>query len=291
MTILAVANQKGGVGKTTTAVNLAASLAAKHQRVLVIDVDPQANTTSGVGIKNQAENSNIYYSLLGQVDLESLIQPIESLSLDIIPSGLSLVGAEVELVGFPDRERRLMYGISTIISKNRYDFIIIDCPPSLGLLTLNALTTCHGVLIPLQCEYYALEGLAQLLKTIELVRQNLNKSLRIFGVLLTMVDTRSNLTHQVIEEVQKFFGERVFHTIIPRNIRLAEAPSFGKSVLQYDRTSRGAQAYLTLADEVIARSLGQTFIPPAPPEPPNVSQSPEAVQEPIEGAAEAATAL
>jgi len=248
--VIAIANQKGGVGKTTTAINLAACVAALESlKVLLVDIDPQGNATSGLGInKDQLENS-IYDSLLGGKSLQDVIMPTGVENLSIVSSNIQLTGAEVELVGLFARETRLKGALESV--RGEYDLIIVDCPPSLGLLTVNALTAADYVIIPLQCEYYALEGLSQLTKIIELVNQNLNPSLEIKGVLLTMADWRTNLSHQVIDEVKKFFGDKVYETIIPRSVRLSEAPGFGKPIILYDDLSNGAEAYRRFAKEVI----------------------------------------
>jgi len=247
--IIAIANQKGGVGKTTTAVNLAASLAAAEKRTLLVDMDPQGNASSGVGIDKQSLDTTIYNVLLGEVSAESAVLPTELEHLRIMPATPDLIGAEVELVSVVDRERKLQDALK-LVSKD-YDYVLIDCPPSLGLLTVNALTAADSVLIPLQCEYYAMEGLSQLMATIDLIRQELNPELTLQSILLTMFDPRNNLSHQVSEEIRSHFGQQVFSTIIPRNVRLSEAPSFGQPVLLYDIGSRGATAYLELAKEVI----------------------------------------
>lgn len=248
--IIALANQKGGVGKTTSSVNLSSSLAFLGKKVLLVDIDPQGNASSGVGInKGEIENC-IYNVLVDDVPLRDVCEHTELDNLDVIPATIQLAGAEVELVPAISRELRLKRAIDTI--KDEYDYIIIDCPPSLGLLTLNALTASDSVLIPVQCEYYALEGLSQLLNTIRIVQKQLNSELQIEGVLLTMLDARTNLGIQVIEEVKKYFQNKVFDTIIPRNVRLSEAPSHGKPILLYDPKSKGAEVYLELAKEVIA---------------------------------------
>ncbi len=249
---IAVANQKGGVGKTTTAVNLACSLAATEHPTLLIDFDPQANGTSGVGIDPRTALRTAYEVLIGESSLEDAIVSTDMPFLNAVASHINLVGAEIEMVDVPDRERVLKRAIAGVTGN--YDFIIIDCPPSLGLLTLNALTAADSVLIPVQAEYYALEGLGQLLNTIRIVRRNLNPSLEIEGVLVTMFDTRLRLANQVADEVRKYFGAKVFSTIVQRNVRLSEAPSFGKPVLLYDATSTGSRNYIALAREVLQRN-------------------------------------
>ncbi|MEW6557980.1 MAG: ParA family protein [Elusimicrobiota bacterium] len=246
--IIAIANQKGGVGKTTTAINLSASLAILSNETLLIDMDPQANATSGFGIKKEEIVSSIYNVLIDEQLLENVILPTEIEWCEIVPSGLDLVGAEVELVNMLARETRLKNALAKF--DKVYDYIIVDCPPSLGLLTVNALVAAHSVIIPIQCEYYALEGLGQLLKLIDALKKTLNPNLYVEGVLLTMYDARVNLSGQVIEEIKKYFGDKVYKTIIPRNVRVAESPGFGKPVVLYDKNSRGAEAYLNLAKEM-----------------------------------------
>jgi len=249
--VYAIVNQKGGVGKTTTAVNLAAYLASHRRRTLLIDIDPQGNTTSGVGIdKNRVEHS-IYEVLIAQKPIERVLLPTQIRNLDLIPSNIQLSGAQIELVNLESRERLLKRALGNI--REKYDYIIIDCPPSLGLLTINTLTASDEVLIPMQCEYYPLEGLGQLLNTIGLVQRSYNPSLKLAGVLLTMFDTRTNLSHQVAKEIHEYFGDKVYKTVIPRNVRLGEAPSFGKPILLYDRHCPGAKAYKRLAREIIAQ--------------------------------------
>ncbi|OGQ00449.1 MAG: chromosome partitioning protein ParA [Deltaproteobacteria bacterium RBG_19FT_COMBO_52_11] len=247
--VICIANQKGGVGKTTTAVNLSASLAVAEKKTLLIDIDPQGNATSGLGIPREDASQNIYHALIDQVPLQSLIHGTEISFLEIVPSNIDLIGAEIELVPFPDRELRLKTALTEV--REIFDFLIIDCPPSLGLITVNSLTASDSVLIPLQCEYYPMEGLSQLLKTIELIKNNLNRELVIEGILLTMFDRRNNISHQVTEEVRKHFGKLVFQTVIPRNVRLSECPSFGKPIILYDADSRGAESYLELAREIL----------------------------------------
>jgi chromosome partitioning protein len=247
---IVIANQKGGVGKTTTAINLSASVAAAEYRTLLIDIDPQSNSTSGIGIEGNA--LSVYQTLIGIEKAGSCIVNSYMPFLDILPSTIDLVGAEIELVTMEDREYLLKKAIKPI--EDKYDFIFIDCPPSLGLLTLNALTCADSVLIPVQCEYFALEGLGQLLNTINIVKKNFNENLAIEGVLLTMFDTRLRLSHQVVEEVKKYFGAKVFQTIIHRNVRLSEAPSHSKPVILYDASSIGAQNYISLASELIQRN-------------------------------------
>ena len=247
--IIAIANQKGGVGKTTTSVNLSACLAHVGKKVLLIDTDPQGNATSGVGVNKGDVQKCIYDILIDDVDFHEVILTTKVENLDIIPATISLAGAEIELVSTISREVRMKHAIQGV--KEQYDYIIIDCPPSLGLLTINALTASDSILIPVQCEYYALEGLSQLLSTIRLVQKHLNEHLTIDGVLLTMFDARTNLGIQVIEEVKKYFQDKVYRTIIPRNVRLSEAPSHGEPIIVYDSRSRGAEVYLELAKEVV----------------------------------------
>lgn len=248
--VMAIVNQKGGVGKTTTAVNLGACLAEKGKKVLLVDVDPQGNTTSGIGLAKSKVQRCIYDVLINDVDIETVVFPTAYEGLFVVPATIQLAGAEIELVSVLNREVRLRKALERI--REKYDYLLLDCPPSLGLLTLNALTAADSVLVPIQCEYYALEGLSQLLNTITLVQKHLNPDLKIAGVVLTMFDPRTNLSQQVIDEVQKYFGDKVFKTIIPRNIRLSEAPGYGQAIITYDEKSRGAEAYRQLAEEVIA---------------------------------------
>ncbi len=247
--VIALANQKGGVGKTTTAINLAASLAVLEQRVLLVDADPQANATSGIGFDIRTIKTSIYECLIDELDPNGIILNTEVENLDLIPSHIDLVGAEIEMTNLPDREKIFKSVIAKI--EDKYDFILVDCSPSLGLITLNALTASDSVLIPVQCEYFALEGLGKLLNTIKIVQNRLNTGLEIEGFLLTMYDARLRLSNQVVEEVKKHFQQMVFETIIQRNIKLSEAPSFGKPVLMYDINSTGAVNYLNLARELL----------------------------------------
>ena len=249
--IISVANQKGGVGKTTTAINLCASLAALEYKTLVVDADPQANATSGLGIDPSSIDKTLYHAMLGQAGLKSLMVDSTIASLKVIPSNLELIGFEVEMMSKPNRQNTLKELIADLDSA--FEYIILDCPPSLSLLTVNALTAANSLLIPLQCEFYALEGLSQLLGTVKRIRKTLNPKLQIAGILLTMFDRRTNLSYQVAEEAEKYFQELVFKTMIPRNIRLSEAPSFGKPILLYDATSTGARSYIELASEIMQR--------------------------------------
>ncbi len=247
--VIAVVNQKGGVGKTTTAVNLSASLAFLGARVLLLDVDPQGNTTSGMGVEKGGVENCIYDVLINGLDINSVIRETPYKNLFLIPASIQLAGAEVELVAAISRESILRSALAPL--RNSFSYIIIDCPPSLGLLTLNALTAADGVIIPIQCEYYALEGLGQLMNTIKLVKKHLNTGLAIEGVLLTMFDARTNLANQVAGEINEFFDKKVYKSVIPRNVRLSEAPSFGKPIIDYDPKSRGSEEYLALAKEVM----------------------------------------
>ncbi|HPF61612.1 MAG: ParA family protein [Gemmatimonadetes bacterium] len=251
--IIAIANQKGGVGKTTTAVNLAASLAIAERKTLLVDADPQGNATSGVGLDKAEVGTSLYDVLIDGAPISDVARQDEQLPfLHVVPATQDLVGAELELVGGADREGRLRKALDPV--RGDYDFVLIDCPPSLGLVTLNVLTAADAVIIPIQCEYYALEGISQLLNTIRLVQQNFNPGFGIDGVLLTMYDNRLNLSKQVVAEAKEYFGAKVFRTLIPRNVRLAEAPSFGKPILLYDVQSVGAKSYLSVADELIKRT-------------------------------------
>ncbi len=247
--VICVANQKGGVGKTTTAVNLAASLALNSRTTLLIDIDPQGNASSGVGIAKDGTEKNIYHVIIEDIEVEQVIRETGYANLSIVTSSIDLIGAEIELVNFPERESRLKDKLFHVI--NKYDYVIIDCPPSLGLLTVNAFNASDSVLIPIQCEYYALEGLTQLLNTVKRIQRAFNPKLRIEGFLLTMFDKRNNLSHQVACEIKNFFPEKVLQTIIPRNVRLGECPSYGKPIFYYDKLSAGARSYLELAQLII----------------------------------------
>ena len=282
--VIVIANQKGGVGKTTTAVNLAASLAAAEHETLLVDADPQANATSGVGVESKTLDKTMYEVLIGDIEARDAIIKTAMPFLSLLPSHINLVGAEIEMVNEVNREKKMRGALEYI--RSSYEFIIIDCPPSLGLITLNALTAADSVLIPVQCEYYALEGLGQLLNTINMVKKNLNPPLDIEGVLMTMFDSRLRLSNQIVEEVKKYFGEKVFPTVISRNVRLSEAPSFGKPILLYDALSTGTRNHIDLAQEVLRRTQRKTeqsvaafagSFPPAavPPVTPPISAHPE----------------
>lgn len=246
--IVSIANQKGGVGKTTTSINLSTVLAKRGKKVLLMDADPQGNATSGLGI-NKEQQFSVYDVLIEDIEVENTLQSTIVKQLDLCPSNINLAGAEVQLVSMEEREYRLKKKIDNI--KDKYDFIIIDCPPSLGLVTLNAFTASDSVLIPIQCEYYALEGLGQLLNTIDLVKRHMNKSLQVEGALLTMYDARTNLSNQVVKEVKKYFGDKVYKNVIPRNVKLSEAPSYGMPITMYDPRSKGAKSYEKFAKEFI----------------------------------------
>ena len=248
---IAIANQKGGVGKSTTAINLSSCLGAMGQKVLTIDLDPQGNTTSGLGVEKDAAENTVYELLLGECEVEECLQKLKFEGVSLIPSNVNLAGAEIELIGIEDKEYILQNKISKI--RDQFDFIIIDCPPSLNMLTINAMTTANTVLVPIQCEYYALEGLSQLMHTIELVQERLNPELEMEGVVFTMYDARTNLSLQVVENVKDSLDQNIYKTIIPRNVRLAEAPSYGMPINYYDKRSTGAESYRLLADEVIHR--------------------------------------
>lgn len=247
--VIAIANQKGGVGKTTTAVNLAACLAALDRKVLLVDSDPQGNATSGLGFDKRDIKQCIYDTLINDVSMQDVVKHTAYKNLDVIPATIQLAGAEIELVSLMNREGRMKNSLERV--KHNYDYVIIDCPPSLGLLTINALTAASSVIIPIQCEFYALEGVTMLMNTIQLVQRNLNPALKLEGVLMTMFDSRTNLSTEVVEEVKKYFKTKMYQTIIPRNVRLSEAPSHGQPVIDYDSKSKGAQVYMELAQEVV----------------------------------------
>ena len=252
--VIAIANQKGGVGKTTTAVNLSTCVAYKGKKVLLIDVDPQGNASSGLGVDKKNVETSMYDVLINDTDIKDCIQKTDIPTFHLCPASIKLAGAEIELVPLYSRETRMKTAIESI--RGLYDYIFIDCPPSLGLITLNALTAADTVLVPIQCEYYALEGLSQLMETVKLVKKHLNSRIGVEGVVLTMFDSRTNLSIQVVEEVKKYFRDRVYRTVIPRNVKLSEAPSYGLPIILYDKHSKGAEAYLSLAGEVIGHTEG-----------------------------------
>ena len=255
--IIAVANQKGGVGKTTTAINLATALAAINKKVLIIDFDPQGNASTGLGVSRDARSRNTYHVVMEQIPLSEAIQPTDIPGLDIVPSGMDLSGAEIELVDVDEREFSLRRALAAITGSDGessfYDYVLIDSPPALGLLTINALVASHAVLVPLQCEFFALEGISHLIKSIERIRKGFNPDLELQGIVLTMYDKRNNLSDQVAADVREYFGDKVYKTVIPRNVKVSEAPSYGRPVLVYDMACAGSQAYLHLAGEVIRR--------------------------------------
>lgn len=250
--IIALANQKGGVGKTTTAVNLSAAVAGRNRKVLLVDTDPQGNASSGVGVTLKKDDQHLYHCLVNDVPAPDTIRPTSLKNLSVLPASIDLVGVEVELISAKNRENHLKSVLRPIAEQ--YDYLFIDCPPSLGLLTVNALTAADSVIIPMQCEYFALEGLAQLVQTIRSVKRSLNRGLFIEGLLLTMYDRRNNLTHQVAGEIKNHFGDQVYDTFIPRNVRLSESPSYGKTIFEYDRRCPGAKAYIKLGDEFLRRN-------------------------------------
>lgn len=260
--VICIANQKGGVGKTTSSVNIAAGLGQIGRRVLIIDMDPQGNASSGLGVKRyETQENSIYHVLIGEKELKDVIHEVKEKGLSIATANPDLVGAEIELVDMPRREYRLKEAIASVA--DQFDYVLIDCPPSLGLLTVNSLTAANSFLVPLQCEYYALEGLSQLLNTAGLIKKGLNTQLKIEGILLTMFDTRNNLSHQVVSEIKAHFADKVFDSIIPRNVRLSEAPSHGQSIFEYDPKSVGAKKYLSLVKELDHRVYGsQTTVAP-----------------------------
>lgn len=247
--IIAVANQKGGVGKTTTAVNIAAALGYYDKKVLLVDIDPQGNATSGVGVDKRGVDKSTYELLVGEAKAAEVVRHTKFKGLDVMPAGIDLAAAEFEILDAPDRSQRLKKALLTV--KQNYDYIVIDCPPSLGLITTNALTAADSLLVPIQCEYYALEGLSQLMNSVRYVKRKLNEHIYIEGVLLTMYDGRLNLTQQVVNEVKQFFPKKVFGTVIPRGVRLSEAPSYGMPIMYYDKSCKGSEAYLNLAQELL----------------------------------------
>ncbi len=253
MKVIAIANQKGGVGKTTTAVNLSACLAKRGKRVLLIDCDPQGNSTSGIGVDKRRCEKTVYDVIINDNDMKDAVVKTEYENLDVCPSNISLSGAEIELVSEMGRESKLKNAVRSL--GDTYDIVLIDAPPSLGLITINVLTAANSVIVPIQCEYYALEGVSQLVATIKKVKQVLNPELDIEGILMTMFDSRTNLSMQVVEEVKKFFPNKVYKTLVPRNVRLSEAPSFGKPIIYYDASSKGAESYLDLADEILSKEV------------------------------------